>query len=374
MRHLFPFLFALLFLSCTANMRHDLLVENRACGYYIHGDTLETHSAPNYCNKFEEGDLPHLENKKSVLRAYPFLSCQDSSYNWGDERQTAHLFRHGATMLLLYSPTYAPLVYANIEDGRVKIQQGIHVGMSTQEVIQRIGFPHMNQKINHIIFERAFCQLYTFDFSGDTLHRIQIQTDIKKDMAWNPAPYFEYVEPALSRSDHGPKIYAHGKDSLEWFEPVCYLNAEGDTIVPFSRGYDYQNWDEIGRMGLVHRGPDPYCFMAINHKGEELFQVFILLDGSPDCIGDGLFRIVSGPDEKIGYADTLGNVVIKPQFAYGSPFRYGRAKVTMKGGWDKSHPEAWIWKSDDWFFIDRSGRRIGYVDNTANKRELTVAK
>lgn len=62
----------------------------------------------------------------------------------------------------------------------------------------------------------------------------------------------------------------------------------------------------------------------------------------------------------MGFADTLGNVVIKPQFAFVCPFKDGKAEVTYTG--EKRH---WmimgsieLWQSDDWFYIDKNGNKL----------------
>ncbi len=347
--------------ACSMEQKAAIIVEDAmGRGYYIHGDTLETDNAPASCAPFVEAAMPPFADHKWVLRTYSFFACRDSDFAGYGGIDCARQNTYNSKQKLTTHNSPSGIVYACIADARIKMQRGIHVGMARGEVMRRMGLPSVGRAVNHIIFKMDAVVgdvVYRFDFDDDTLTRIRVQTSDKNYLAWNPAPYFAFVEPELTRSDHGPKIYAHGRDSLQWFSPVCYLNARGDTIVPFSRGYTYQYWPKIGRLGLVHRsaGKD---YIAINYRGEELFHVFGLLDGSPDFIGDGLFRIVGGADNKIGYADTLGNVVIAPQFAYGTPFRYGRAKVANTGHWDKSNPEMPEWKSHDWFYIDQTGRRV----------------
>ena len=80
---------------------------------------------------------------------------------------------------------------------------------------------------------------------------------------------------------------------------------------------------------------------------------------SPDYVEEGLFRIIN--DEMLmGFADTLGNVVIKPQFAFVWPFKDGKAEVTYTG--EKKalddYGEHWTWQSDDWFYIDKNGNKL----------------
>ena len=66
-----------------------------------------------------------------------------------------------------------------------------------------------------------------------------------------------------------------------------------------------------------------------------------------------------------GYADEKGEIVISPQFAFGYPFKNGHAKVTLQGHEEVvpgSNGEMHIWQSEQWFCIDRSGRRVDCIE------------
>lgn len=83
-------------------------------------------------------------------------------------------------------------------------------------------------------------------------------------------------------------------------------------------------------------------------------------DNGDDYVRDGLYRIV---DERgrIGYADEKGNTVITPRFSFGFPFENGKAKVTDCGQMKEvegSRGEYHYWESGDWYFIDKSGRKL----------------
>lgn len=86
-----------------------------------------------------------------------------------------------------------------------------------------------------------------------------------------------------------------------------------------------------------------------NNKSYSIYQ----FDNGDDYFCEGLQRIVN-KDGKIGFADSLGNVVIEPRFAFAFPFEDGYAKVTDKG---KSEPvgEHRTWVSDSWYYIDHEG-------------------
>lgn len=140
---------------------------------------------------------------------------------------------------------------------------------------------------------------------------------------------------------------------LEPGVPVCYLNTRKDTIIPFGK-YKYFSSDTIRHIGFVLDKE----IICIDNKGNELFDVYNF-DNDADSVKEGLFRI-KDKTGKIGFADTLGNVIIKPQFAFAYPFENGKAKVTYSG--EKSFidemQEHWKWKSDYWFYIDPKGEFV----------------
>ncbi|BBF23812.1 WG repeat-containing protein [Sutterella megalosphaeroides] len=80
-------------------------------------------------------------------------------------------------------------------------------------------------------------------------------------------------------------------------------------------------------------------------------------DNGPDIPSEGLVRVLDGAG-RLGYADASGRVVIAPRFAFGYPFREGRALVTFEGREEAvpgSGGELHVWKSPTWFCIDTSG-------------------
>ena len=127
--------------------------------------------------------------------------------------------------------------------------------------------------------------------------------------------------PILMRYD--ATLTAHTTEPyLEVGVPVCYLNEQGDTIVPYGK-YRYCQTDTIKKLGFVYEHkPKDARIICINNAGKELFYVF-KYDNGPDYIQEGLFRIMN-EDGLVGFADSLGNVVIKPQFKFAYPLRFER--------------------------------------------------
>ncbi len=154
-------------------------------------------------------------------------------------------------------------------------------------------------------------------------------------------------------------IIAHTSEKhLEAGVPVCYLNERGDTIIPFGK-YEFCQTDTISHIGFVYENSPGKNIVCIDNKGKKLFNVF-RYDNGPDYISEGLFRIT---DEKglIGYADSAGNIIIPPQFSCAFPFMNKKARVACNGKFKpvpESSDEKYYWDSDQWFFIDRTGKRL----------------
>ena len=164
--------------------------------------------------------------------------------------------------------------------------------------------------------------------------------------------------PILMRYD--ATLTAHTTEPyLEVGVPVCYLNERGDTIVPYGK-YRYCQTDTIKKIGFVYENkPKDARIICINDAGKELFYVF-KYDNGPDYIQEGLFRIMN-EDGLVGFADSLGNVVIKPQFKFAYPFEHGKAKVTFSGE-NKVIPDSKGEKhyrdNSDWYYINKNGKII----------------
>ena len=93
---------------------------------------------------------------------------------------------------------------------------------------------------------------------------------------------------------------------VEQNELYGYVNDKGDTIIRCI--YPMAFTDTIIHIGFVSDSNGVIkCF---NNEGKFLFNVF-QFDNGPDYPVEGLFRIV-GENNLIGFADTLGNIVIVP--------------------------------------------------------------
>lgn len=132
-----------------------------------------------------------------------------------------------------------------------------------------------------------------------------------------------------------------------------FVNQTGKIIVPKQKYYGTFN-DTIRNYGFVidNKGN----IFAVDCNGNELYQVF-KYDNGPDYAEEGLFRILS-KNGKIGYADAeTGKIVIKPVYQCAFPFENGRARVS-KNCLTETIDEYSEWVSDEWFEIDKTGKRI----------------
>ena len=245
------------------------------------------------------------------------------------------------------------VVYANILDPRIVLQWGVHVGEKRDSVLKKL---YMKEEIPdfHVLMVSRYPENNKtyFYFDKDTLCHIKILSDY--NVIQNPE-YIGPVEIGRTRGWTGEKLYAvKGIDRIN-NTTACYLNEQGDTVIPYGI-YDYFGYDSIAPIGLV---VDPQVgIVAINNKGERLFKVMWRdeLMHEPDNVCDGLFRILDD-EGKIGFADTLGHVVIKPQFQCALPFKSGHARVAYHGKMVEKEDYS-DWESDEWFYIDKKGQRV----------------
>jgi len=105
--------------------------------------------------------------------------------------------------------------------------------------------------------------------------------------------------------------------------PSGYMNSNGDTIIPIGKYY-YCYTDTIRNFGMViEKGTGK--ILGIDKNANELFEVF-KTDNGPDYIENGLFRIIK--NDRIGYANSNGIIVITPKFKCAQSFTFGKAEVS----------------------------------------------
>ncbi len=140
-----------------------------------------------------------------------------------------------------------------------------------------------------------------------------------------------------------------------------YVNQKGDTVIPLGK-YQICFTDTFRTYAIVLK--QGVGFVGIDKQEKVLYEVFPY-DNGPDYESDGLFRIVQ--NNKIGYADAAtGKIAIKPQFGCAYPFEKGVAKAGLNCTTHSDDGEHHYWTSNNWFYIDKKGRKVNKQKHTSN--------
>lgn len=131
-----------------------------------------------------------------------------------------------------------------------------------------------------------------------------------------------------------------------------YVNARNDTIIPLGK-YQLCFNDTFRNLAFVVKDNQ---MVAIDRDERVLFKPFPF-DNGPDYLSEGFYRAVDD-NKKIGFADTAGKIIIKPQFGCAFPFEKGLAKVSNDCKTVDIGDGHTMWESDKWFYIDKQGKRV----------------
>ncbi len=149
------------------------------------------------------------------------------------------------------------------------------------------------------------------------------------------------------------KLYIYYYPNFEDVDATLgYVDSTGKVIIPAGK-YPYLFTDVFDKIAFVLL-KDKKGVYAIDRSEKVLFQVCSFELG-PDIISNGLFRIIE--NEKIGFANMNGEIVIKPNWGFIFPFQEnGLAIFCEKGNW------IWIDKEQRKF----SGGKWGAMDTKGN--------
>jgi hypothetical protein len=135
-----------------------------------------------------------------------------------------------------------------------------------------------------------------------------------------------------------------------------YIDTHGNVKIPYGKYYHCYT-DTFKNIAFVtgEKG-----IIGINKNEEILFNVCIF-DNGPDYIVDGTFRIVD--KNKMGFADTLGKIIIPAIYDFVYPFEKNIALVNIGGhseSIDPSDPqcEYHTWVGGNWGIINKKGEII----------------
>ena len=172
-------------------------------------------------------------------------------------------------------------------------------------------------------------------------------------------PNSSYHDIITTESDASSPLLAVSDDEyLEIGEKIAYVNMKGDTILPYGK-FSYYGTDTLKHFAYVISEPtsaDSHSMLVgIDRAGNVLFDLY-LFDNGPDYFKEGLTRVKR--NDKVGYANEKGQIVIPCQYAYARWFQNGVAEVTFEGREVKDAAGHARIESDSWFKIDKEGNRV----------------
>jgi hypothetical protein len=128
-----------------------------------------------------------------------------------------------------------------------------------------------------------------------------------------------------------------------------YKNASGRVLIKphFSMA---KAFSPEGIAAVV----DEAGWAYINKKGETIIRPFVI-DNGPDYFKDGLARFRC--DNKFGFFDRTGKIIIDAQFDFALPFHEGLAAV-CEGCKEETHGEYHSVKGGTWGYINKQGALV----------------
>jgi len=130
-----------------------------------------------------------------------------------------------------------------------------------------------------------------------------------------------------------------------------YITQNGDTVIPLDK-YARCFTDTFKHYAIVYdikRG-----LIGIDKNEKRLFNS--VWDGEGGAISEYERMILITENNKYGFANSKGKIIIKPIYQCAQSFLNGKAKVS--NDCSKSEDENAFWKMNTWFYIDKSGKKI----------------
>ena len=169
---------------------------------------------------------------------------------------------------------------------------------------------------------------------------------------------YEYFNVINSDTTGGSVLYAvTDEEYLQYGARVAYVSSTGDTIIPLGK-YAYYGTDTLIHYANVIELPNDSTYgrqIAIDRNQRVLFDL-VMFDNGPEPFSEGLIRVFR--NGKMGYANKYGQVVIPCIYEYAKQFENSKAQVTFDAVEYIDMDEHRIVESDDWFQIDKAGKRI----------------
>jgi hypothetical protein len=120
--------------------------------------------------------------------------------------------------------------------------------------------------------------------------------------------------------------------------PTSFRKQFSDTFEYYAIVFDIENEELIG----------------INKAQKKLFDALFTMEMEAMPERDGRLLIIS--DNKYGFVNHKGEIVIEPQYSCAESFYNGRARVSNQCR--RSKDEHYMWESDHWIYIDKCGNEF----------------
>ncbi|MCD8193303.1 MAG: WG repeat-containing protein, partial [Tannerellaceae bacterium] len=104
-----------------------------------------------------------------------------------------------------------------------------------------------------------------------------------------------------------------------------YVDSAGKVKIPYE--YSFVFTDTLETIAFVSQKGK---IKAIDRNNNRLFTVFNY-DNGPDYESEGLFRIIDDNNDRIGFADSQGQIIIQPAYFFVQPFSEGMAAFNEGG-------------------------------------------
>lgn len=152
-------------------------------------------------------------------------------------------------------------------------------------------------------------------------------------------------------------IAVTNEDFLQFGSSIAFLDTKGDTIIPFGK-YAYLGTDTLRYFANVIEFQNATYgdWIAINRDEKILYEV-INYDNGPDYFSDGLVRVKR--NNKMGFANDKGKVLIPCIYDYAWPFENGVSKVSFNAKiLEEKGIDHYRIVSEEWFLIDKTNTEI----------------
>ena len=163
---------------------------------------------------------------------------------------------------------------------------------------------------------------------------------------------------------HNPDNHAHNETTHHEETPKTEVPP---TLTPYSEGQLWGYKTEAGEIAIAAKYQaamdfndkgiatviDDAGWAYINRQDELLVRPFIF-DNGPDAFQEGLARFVE--NEKYGFFDQSGKIIIAASYAFAEPFKEGKARVCV-GCTKQMDGEHFTMTGGQWHQIDKQGNK-----------------